>query len=53
MAYWGRVWNRAPGSMQAFFDFPWLVPGILAFGVLILGGMLAIWRMIKESLFQR
>ncbi|HEX6963707.1 MAG TPA: A24 family peptidase [Lacipirellula sp.] len=53
MVYWGGLWNAAPGSMQAFFDFPWLVPGMLAFGVLMLGGMLAIWRMVKESFLRQ
>lgn len=48
---WADFWNADPGSLQAFFDFPWLVPGILAVGVVMLGAMLVLWRNLKEAIF--
>ena len=51
MVRWADFWNADPRSLQAFFDFPWLVPGILAVGVIMLGAMLVLWRNIKEALF--
>lgn len=51
MVRWADFWNADPGSLQAFFDFPWLVPGILAVGVVMLGAMLVVWRNIKEAIF--
>jgi leader peptidase (prepilin peptidase) / N-methyltransferase len=51
MVRWAYLWNADLRSMQAFFDFPWLVPGILAVGVVMLGAMLVLWRNLKEVLF--
>ena len=49
MTRWADLWNAQPGSFQAFFDFGWLVPAVLAIGVVMLGAMLVIWRNIKEA----
>ncbi|MBA3484926.1 MAG: prepilin peptidase [Pirellulales bacterium] len=51
MVRWADFWNADPRALQAFFDFPWLVPGILAVGVVMLGAMLVLWRNLKEVLF--
>jgi hypothetical protein len=53
MVRWAAFWNAELGSMQAFFDFPWLVPGMLAICVVMLGAMLVLWRNIKEAIFRR
>jgi prepilin signal peptidase PulO-like enzyme (type II secretory pathway) len=47
MVRWADVWN----TLQPFFDFPWLVPAILAVGVVMLGAMLVLWRNLKEVMF--
>jgi hypothetical protein len=52
MVRWADFWNADPDSLQAFFDFPWLVPGVLAVCVLMLGAMLVLWRNIKEAVFR-
>jgi leader peptidase (prepilin peptidase) / N-methyltransferase len=51
MFRWAFLWNADLRSLQAFFDFPWLVPGVLAVGVVMLGAMLVLWRNLKEVLF--
>jgi leader peptidase (prepilin peptidase)/N-methyltransferase len=48
---WADFWNDAPGSVQGLFYFPWLVPAILAVGVIILFAMLWAWRIVKERVF--
>jgi hypothetical protein len=49
---WADFWNADPSSFQAVFYLGWLVPLVLALGVLMLGAMLVIWRNIKESIFR-
>jgi hypothetical protein len=48
---WADFWNADPGSFQAVFYLGWVVPAVLALGVVMLGAMLVIWRNIKESIF--
>jgi prepilin signal peptidase PulO-like enzyme (type II secretory pathway) len=47
---WADFWNAGAG-FQAVFFLGWLVPLVLALGVVMLGAMLVIWRNIKESIF--
>lgn len=51
MLGWAYGWNVDDGMFRAFFDFPWLVPAILAIGVFMLGAMLVLWRNFKELVF--
>jgi leader peptidase (prepilin peptidase)/N-methyltransferase len=51
MTRWTDLWNDEPDGFQAFFFFGWLVPTVLAIGIVMLGAMLVIWRNIKEALF--
>jgi leader peptidase (prepilin peptidase)/N-methyltransferase len=48
---WADFWNADYGSFQSVFYLGWLVPLVLALGVIMLGAMLVIWRNIKESIF--
>jgi hypothetical protein len=52
MVRWANFWNAGEGSLQAFFDFPWLVPAVLTVGVIVLGAMLIVWRQIKGVLLR-
>lgn len=54
MAGWASLWNQAADGrqFQAIFGIGWLIPGVLAFGVVMLGAMLVIWRNIKEAIFR-
>jgi hypothetical protein len=52
MVGWGEFWNARPHGIQALFGLPWLVPGVLAIGLVMLGAMLVIWRNIKEAIFR-
>jgi prepilin signal peptidase PulO-like enzyme (type II secretory pathway) len=49
MLSWAWGWNVDDGVYRAFFEFPWLVPGVLVVGVIMLGAMLVLWRNIKEG----
>ena len=49
--WWAWFWNQEPGSYQSIFEFGWLLPSVLAIGVIMLGAMLVIWRNIKEAVF--
>jgi leader peptidase (prepilin peptidase) / N-methyltransferase len=49
--WWGSFWNADPNGFQAIFGVGWLLPAVLALGVVMLGAMLVIWRNIKEALF--
>ncbi len=51
IARWAYLWNADPWSFQAYFELGWLVPAVLAGGVLMLGAMLVLWRNIKEAIF--
>lgn len=53
MLRWGDFWNVRLAGIQDWFSIPWLVPVILAVGVVMLGAMLVIWRNIKEAIFYR
>jgi prepilin signal peptidase PulO-like enzyme (type II secretory pathway) len=44
---WASIWRSA----QLFFDPPQLVLGVFAVGLVLLGLMLGIWRMIKMVIF--
>ena len=52
MIRWADFWN-AESSVRAMFEWPWLVPAVMAVGVVLLGAMLVIWRNIKEAIFRR
>jgi hypothetical protein len=52
MVRWADLWNASPGSFQAVFDVAWLVPAVLAIGVVMLGALLVIWRNVKEAMFE-
>jgi prepilin signal peptidase PulO-like enzyme (type II secretory pathway) len=47
MVAWAPIWMWA----QPLFALGWLVPGVLLVCLILLGVMLAIWRMIKELIF--
>ena len=49
MIYWGRFWNAQ--TLQPVFGMGWLVLLVMVVGMLLLGIVLAIWRMIKMRLF--
>jgi leader peptidase (prepilin peptidase)/N-methyltransferase len=49
IVYWGNFWN--PETMQPIFGLGWLMLLVMAGGMLLLGVMLAIWRMLKMWLF--
>ncbi len=49
IVYWSSLWN--PQSLQPIFGVPWLVALIMVLGMLLLGVMLAVWRVIKTMLF--
>ncbi|HYO26581.1 MAG TPA: A24 family peptidase [Lacipirellulaceae bacterium] len=51
VAGWGRLWN-ADSWLQHVFAEPWLVPAVLAVGVLMLWAMLVLWRNFKETMFR-
>jgi prepilin signal peptidase PulO-like enzyme (type II secretory pathway) len=44
---WAPIWMWA----EPLFGLGWLVPGVLSVCLVLLGFMLAVWRMIKELLF--
>jgi hypothetical protein len=46
---WGTVWNRE--TLQPLFSMGWLVLMVMVVGMLLLGILLAIWRVIKMRLF--
>ncbi len=46
---WGSLWS--PLSIQPLFQEGWLVPVVMMAGLVLLGLMLAGWRVIKMSLF--
>jgi leader peptidase (prepilin peptidase) / N-methyltransferase len=52
MVRWGSFWN-VDSPLPQICGEGWLVPVVLAVGVVLLGAMLVIWRNIKEALFQR
>lgn len=49
MIYWGQFWN--PQTLQPVFGMGWLVLLVMVVGMLLLGMMLAVWRVIKTWLF--
>jgi len=49
--WWAWFWNQDPHGFQAIFELGWLLPMVLALGVVMLGAMLVIWRNIKEAMF--
>ncbi|BBO34079.1 prepilin peptidase [Lacipirellula parvula] len=49
--WWAWFWNQEPGSYQSIFELGWLLPSVLAIGVVMLGAMLVIWRNIKEAIW--
>ena len=49
--WWAWFWNQDPHGFQAIFELGWLLPMVLALGVVMLGAMLVIWRNIKEAIF--
>lgn len=48
---WGTFWTLE--TTQPLFGMSWLVLLVMAMGMFLLGGMLAIWRVIKIRLFRR
>jgi leader peptidase (prepilin peptidase) / N-methyltransferase len=53
IVWWGSFWNADPNGFQGVFELGWLIPAVLALGVVMLGAMLVIWRNVKEGLFGR
>lgn len=49
--WWADFWNQDPHGFQAIFQLGWLLPAVLAIGVVMLGAMLVIWRNVKKALF--
>lgn len=46
VVWWGDIWNDQRG-FQALFAIWWLVPAVLLVCVVMLGGMLVVWRSIR------
>jgi len=46
---WGALWT--PQTVQPLFGMGWLVLLVMIVGMLLLGAMLAVWRVIKGWLF--
>lgn len=44
---WGDIWRA--GGLQDLFGVPGLVPAALAICMVLLGGLLLVWRQIKEG----
>ncbi len=49
MIGWGHLWNLQ--TLQSVFGMGWLVLLVMVVGMLLLGAMLAVWRVIKTWLF--
>jgi prepilin signal peptidase PulO-like enzyme (type II secretory pathway) len=49
MIFWGRFWNAQ--TLQPVFGMGWLVLLVMVVGMLLLGIVLAVWRVIKMRLF--
>jgi hypothetical protein len=44
---WASIWNWA----EPLFSTGWLVPAVLVICLTMLGGLLAVWRIVKTALF--
>jgi prepilin signal peptidase PulO-like enzyme (type II secretory pathway) len=50
MLRWGSLWD--PAGLRLFFEEAWLAPVALSVCMFLLGGMLLVWRQIKEALWR-
>jgi leader peptidase (prepilin peptidase)/N-methyltransferase len=46
--YWNPIWE---GHAKRIFELGWLIPQILALCLILLAGMLGLWRLIERVLF--
>ncbi len=48
MIGWSEIWSQ---RAQPIFSLGWLVPQVLFFCLILMGGMLSLWRVLEQLLF--
>jgi len=47
--YWSNIWNQ---RARPVFHLGWMIPQVLFFCLVLMGGLLSLWRIIESALFR-
>jgi hypothetical protein len=49
LVYWGKIWEE---YAHEYFEMGWLVPGMVTVCLLLMLGLLTLWRISEQWLFR-